>query len=163
MTDQKTNGESLSGSIRPDTPPRAVLLVDELPLRRQAYASFLSRWASECNLSFLAEGYDSYKIHVGDTDVLILNGGSTPIVQLRLRSDLASIDLHDKLLVIISDTEEADQVMDAILMGARGFLPAGMSPELTMKALDFILGGGDFFPPSALKLIDSVQRGDVPD
>lgn len=163
MTNKVNDSALEEGEFPPDTPSRAVLLVDELPLRREAYTSLLSRWAEERHLTLRPEGFDTYKAQTRDAALLILNGGSTSIAELRLRSELVDINLRDTPLVIISDRDEVEQVTEAIALGARGFLPSTLSPDLALKTLTFILGGGDFFPPSALKSFDPRRRRELLD
>ena len=52
---------------------------------------------------------------------------------------------------IISDREDAQDIAAAISIEAQGFINSGMDPWLAHRALSFILNGGSYLPPSALR------------
>ena len=52
---------------------------------------------------------------------------------------------------IISDTEDVRDIAAAISIEAQGFINSGMDPWLAHRALSFILNGGSYMPPSAMR------------
>jgi DNA-binding NarL/FixJ family response regulator len=60
-------------------------------------------------------------------------------------------------LVLVSDREDAREVIAALEAGVSGFIPTSIALPVAMQALTFILGGGSFFPPAALT---EAARGD---
>jgi DNA-binding NarL/FixJ family response regulator len=53
-------------------------------------------------------------------------------------------------VVLFSDVEDAEEVVAAFRAGINSFIPASIEPELVPQTLTFIMGGGSYFPPSAL-------------
>jgi DNA-binding NarL/FixJ family response regulator len=53
-------------------------------------------------------------------------------------------------LVLVSDREDAKEVLAALEAGVSGFIPTSIALPVAMQALTFIVGGGSFFPPAAL-------------
>ncbi len=56
----------------------------------------------------------------------------------------------DAPLVVVSDREEAEEVVIAFRGGAQGFIPTSTKPGIALQALSFIMNGGTFFPPGTL-------------
>jgi DNA-binding NarL/FixJ family response regulator len=86
---------------------------------------------------------------VGGADVL------SWIDQIRTATPQAS-------LVILSDHREPGQIVSAFRCGARGFISTGTDPDVALRALNFILCGGSFFPPHALADLSQLADG-LPD
>jgi DNA-binding NarL/FixJ family response regulator len=133
-----------------DAQARTVLLVDEQPLRREAYRGMLADWSRERNLILRPEDFGTLRASAKDAALIILSVGSMTIGELQLQASLKDADMKRTPLVVISDRHEAKQIMEAMGLGIRGYLPTTLSLELALRTLTFILNGGDFFPPSAL-------------
>ncbi len=56
--------------------------------------------------------------------------------------------LSDTPLVVLSDHDEPDEIVRAFRAGVQGFLPASSRPEVAAGALELVLAGGMYFPPS---------------
>jgi DNA-binding NarL/FixJ family response regulator len=61
----------------------------------------------------------------------------------------------DVPLVIVADTEDPSEVSAALCSGADGFIFSGTEPQLALEAFTFILKGGSYFPPSAIRSLAS--------
>ncbi|CAH1668054.1 response regulator transcription factor [Chelatococcus asaccharovorans] len=53
-------------------------------------------------------------------------------------------------VVLLSDIEEAEQILDALDQGARGYIPTSMSLDVAVEALHLVQAGGIFVPASSL-------------
>jgi DNA-binding NarL/FixJ family response regulator len=84
--------------------------------------------------------------------MIIFNVGGQPLDGPEPRSWIADAQRHmpDGPLVILSDREDRNDIIAAIRLGVRGFIPSSTSPVVALQALTFILNGGQFFPPTAL-------------
>ncbi len=84
--------------------------------------------------------------------MILLVIGAQGVADPEPQSWIAS--LHDKYadtpLVLVSEREEAEEVVAAFKAGARGFIPMSVTPPVAMQAFTFIMSGGSFFPPTAL-------------
>jgi DNA-binding NarL/FixJ family response regulator len=134
----------------------SVLIIDSLELRRAGVVSFLMPWAEDSGITLvpidpqaalaLAESHDSL------VKLVLLVLGSRGIAETQSQDWISS--LHDKYagtpLVFLSEREEPEEVVAAFKAGAQGFIPLSATPPMAMQAFTFIMGGGSFFPPTAL-------------
>jgi DNA-binding NarL/FixJ family response regulator len=138
--------------------PDRLLVVDANDLRRAGVASLLTLWAqahdlvvTEVSLSALLAELDGFK----NSRIVVVSVGSdsvsAPSLQklLRLMHALSA----DLPAIILSDREDPSEIVLAYNASCRGFVPTTMEPKLALSAMSFILGGGSFFPPSALSLV----------
>lgn len=89
---------------------------------------------------------------VGEVDIVLFSIGAARVIDRRV---LATIDglkeaFADLPLVLLSDREEMEEVVEAIRRGARGFLPASLDLDEAVEALRFVGAGGTFVPARAL-------------
>ena len=131
-----------------------VLVIDLLELRRAGVVSFLAPWAAQCNITIVQ--IDSYQAlaqsSVSLLKMILLVIGAQGVEDPEPQDVIAS--LHGKFastpLVLVSEREESEEVVAAFKAGARGFIPMSVTPPVAIQAFTFIMGGGSFFPPSAL-------------
>lgn len=141
--------------------PSVVLLIDELHLRRAALGALLRPWAEEVGTTLLEGAPDLGDVASNPSEwaMVILNVGSTHTMQgnseIELRRLISSAG--GVPVVVVSDRQDAAEMVKAFEAGIRGFLPTNTSPDVALKALTFILKGGHFFPPSVLQ--PSPERG----
>ena len=130
---------------------RTILIVDEKPLRREAYAKLFAPWASEQNLRLIDRSLGAREPADRQTAMIVVSAGSTSVTELRLRGELTNILADGPAAVVISDRDDPSEIAAALTLGIRGFLPTILTAELAFKTLTFVLSGGDFFPSSALQ------------
>ena len=85
--------------------------------------------------------------------MLILSVGGEPIAapeNLQLIRILRALATGVPF-TIISDREDVRDIAAAISVEAQGFINSGMDPWLAHRALSFILNGGSYMPPSAMR------------
>ena len=134
----------------------SALLVDALELRRMQTSVWLSDWVDENNLNLISmtpskaneilDVSDDFKLVIFSVGGLSL-GTSEFMRPMRILHALCP----GTPFVILSDLEEIEEMSTAIEKGAIGYLPSTLDPKLALRALTFILNGGSYFPPSALK------------
>ena len=131
-----------------------VWIIDPLELRRVGIVSLLTSWADQSNIQIvqidLAEA-----LTLSDTSsvkLILLVVGPRGIADPEPRNCIASLHAKytDTPLVLISEREEAEEVVAAFKAGARGFIPMSIAPPVAIQAFQFIMSGGSFFPPTAL-------------
>jgi DNA-binding NarL/FixJ family response regulator len=132
----------------------AITIIDTMKLRRAAVSSFVRDWATSNSMSVMPveadamvsdENSASYKMAILNIGSSAISSPGTKQVINQIRTSAPNVPL-----VILSDSDDPEQVILAFKAGARGFIPIGMDPSLALKALSFILSGGSLFPPSAL-------------
>jgi len=133
-----------------------VAIVDSKNLRRASIFSFIWPWAIFENLQPKAFDPDQAceQLHEdSNLRMLILSVGGAPIAapeNLRLIRILRAL-ANGVPFTIISDREDAQDIAAAISVEAQGFINSGMDPWLAHRALSFILNGGSYMPPSAMR------------
>ncbi|KAA2211954.1 response regulator transcription factor [Teichococcus oryzae] len=135
--------------------PGSVVLVDGRALRRTGWAELLADWARGNGLDVVAiapEAVSNLSMADSDYRLAILSLGAMP-----LRDPVALAWLEGMMaalpatpVVVISDLEDSAEVVAAYRAKARGFVPTSTEPEVALRTLTFIMGGGSFFPPTAL-------------
>ena len=132
-----------------------IVLMDDLPLRRAGIKSLLETWA----------GADGHRLDIVETicgaslaeyaqtaRLIIYNIGADSLKAAQLQHSIDDLlhELPNVPLVIIAEHEQASDVIEALRVGARGFISAATPPSIVFQTLSFILQGGMYFPPAAL-------------
>ncbi len=131
-----------------------VLVIDPLELRRAGVVSFLAPWADQCDITIVQ--MDSYQAlaqsGVSLLKLILLVVGAQGVEDPEPRDLIASLrgTFSTTPLVLVSEREESEEVVAAFKAGARGFIPMSVTPPVAIQAFTFIMGGGSYFPPSAL-------------
>jgi DNA-binding NarL/FixJ family response regulator len=129
-------------------------LRDSQALRRAAFHSLIEPWANENHIEISSGCLLSATVpeDVEAPALLVLILGSAriddPVIQLQLSKARAL--WPDVPVAMVSDHEDRGEVMAAFRAGVRGYVPSTLEPELALQALNFVLGGGTFFPPQVL-------------
>lgn len=131
-------------------------IVDGNVLRQAAISCLFREWAGSYELEIAQVAPDDLLTALDSSRawrMIILSVGNESIqtvaLQIRLRH-LQAISATVPI-VIVSDGDNAAEIVAAYRAGCNGYLPTSLQPELALKALDFILGGGTYFPPSILE------------
>lgn len=132
-----------------------VILLDPLEFRRSCIACIIGEWCDSVGLTLRpAEGFDEIcnSGSMPHCRLFALSVGGSSVAADPVRADIekARMLFPDAPLVIMSDLDSQDEVRAAYYCGARGFVPTSLDLDVTLRALRFILGGGSYFPPSAL-------------
>ena len=95
---------------------------------------------------------ESVKIAEANDVAIILNSvaGDTDSDETRQVLQRATQVLVKTPIVVLSDGEQPHQVRNALLAGARGYVPTSMSLDDTIGALWFVQAGGQFLPATCI-------------
>jgi DNA-binding NarL/FixJ family response regulator len=133
-----------------------VAIIDSKSLRRASITSFLEPWANSEDLRLMSFSLDQARevLHAEtNLRIVIVNVGGESIAepgnlqQLKMLRALAT----GVPFVVISDRENAQEIAAAFSAETKGFIHSGIDAELACEALSFILHGGSYFPPSAVR------------
>lgn len=132
--------------------PRSVVVIDSLPLRRAEIAAFLTGWAEDLGAAIRPAASPSERQDFADAGIVIVNVGAQSLRSGEVRGPLADLLVRAPQVpvALLSDREEAEEIIAAFQLGVSGFLPSSIEPEVALHALTFIVNGGSFFPPAAL-------------
>lgn len=128
-----------------------VLVVDEHPLILEALHRVLRQLDREVEVHdarTAAEGRKLVAAHP-DTDLLLLDPSLPDADGLAVLGDLRN-DFPAVPVVVLSASDQRDDVLRAIDLGAMGFIPKTSSNQVMLQALRLVLSGGVYLPPSAL-------------
>ena len=143
-----------------------VAIINSKNLRRAIVSSFIWPWAIFENLlpkTFNPEQACEQLHEDSNVRMVILSVGGESIA---LPENLQLIRILRTLatgapFTIISDREDAQSIAAAISIEAQGFINTGMDPWLAHRALSFILNGGSYLPPSAMRQFRTAQDSTV--
>jgi DNA-binding NarL/FixJ family response regulator len=141
----------------------SVVVADALELRRAEVVSLMRGWSDAHNVELRpvdpALGYEL--MEDGIVCALgMLNLGYTSVTLPETLDWLRQFKgrFPDAPLVVMSDREEAEEVVIAFRGGVQGFIPTSTKPDLALQALSFIMYGGSFFPPGTLLHLPRCRR-----
>lgn len=145
-------GEFSATSDRP--PQGAIALIDDLSLRRAGVLKLLRGLMRDVVEAFTSvdEFFDRTRAVAQAIGCVILNVGSRSLHDPLMASVLLQLGGADCTapLVVLSDLEDAAEVVAAFRHGARGFIPSSTEPLVAVAALRLVQAGTAFFPASAL-------------
>ena len=133
-----------------------IVVVERMELRRACLISLLEPWAQSQGLRLVSLSPEQApsKLDSGYPCSMLIVGLGGQSVLNRQHLHLLKV-LHalgpDLPLVLVSDTAGVDEVAAALNLGAQGFVHTEMPPDLAIQAFAFILSGGSYFPPSAMR------------
>ena len=141
----------------------SVLLIDDLQLRGVQITCWLTDWANANNLELLSMTRQeaNQKLDVTSSfDLVLFSVGGTSLLEPEFARPVRILHALCPQIpfVVLSDVNDRDEIASAIDMGAAGYLPSVQEPELALRALTFILHGGSYFPPSALRKTGANDR-----
>jgi DNA-binding NarL/FixJ family response regulator len=147
-------------NILPDPPSRArkklrvsIALIDPKPLTRRSLSEMLATAlpgyvmvaASSCEelLQFLGRP-------IKPPHLIIVYIRSAGVADTCVQNALGLIRfrLPDAPIIVLSDRDDVDDVNEALICGARGYIPTSIEAEVAFAALRLINAGGTFIPAS---------------
>ena len=139
------------------TVPRSepvVLIIDALPLRSLGLVGILSRLdhlgfaGKTSTISDLPDAAERWIEAHANCEMLIYSVGGTSIADRDNSQRIKALRAiaPDVPLVIFSESERREEIIEAFNVGAQGFLYAGVDSELALQAFSLILNGGSYFP-----------------
>ena len=109
-----------------------------IPMRVSAFAS-IQEWKSE------------EKLHPPPTAILF-NIGERKLTDQNLVDEATQLvsEYRSVPIVMLTDTEDIMQVLKALDFGVRGYIPASVSIDACVEAINLAIAGGIFVPASSL-------------
>ncbi len=141
-----------------------IAVIDERDFRRSGLTRLLEPWADIEKLKVVS--FDSFEGTSERLDyrMLIFSVGAELLSESKAFQALQLLRTRseDARLVVISDSEDVHNVGFAISRGAHGYIFSGTSSSLAFQALSFILHGGIYFPPRAIRELPAELAHDAP-
>lgn len=145
-------------------------LIDSRPLTRISIANLLTTLSDEFVIlpySNIDEFLTKYLELPFKVEMVVFNLGSARISEDHISKGILrlKLELPDLPFVFLSDHDELGDIMDAIQMGARGYISSVFNPSTVIQSLRLVMEGGAFIPHNVLLQITertSIQRGEEP-
>ncbi|MCE7998228.1 MAG: response regulator transcription factor [Rhodobiaceae bacterium] len=131
---------------------------------RQGLRHTLSELGDEVRITEAASYSDVMSALAGGRkfDLLLLDldmPGMTPSEGMaQIRGEYPALPL-----VVVSGTDDPVTIRQLISAGAAGFIPKSVSPTIMLRALQLVLSGGIYVPPSALEMLDKDSEPNLTD
>ena len=128
-----------------------IMILDAMSLRRAGFSSLLAGWAQSNGLTLKSSDLTENDL-VDRCKMLVLCIGSHTFDDANLVQKIKAIQAQrpEAISVVISDRDEPDEMVRAFQVGFRGFIPTALEPAIVFQALNFIMNGGWFLPPTIL-------------
>ena len=134
-------------SAMPDRP--AVLIVDHLPLRALGLVTILDRMCgpNRCRVAQTTEEARRWVDARSPLSMIIYNAAGASLADRRhaMRLKALRARVAGTPLVVFSDSDNTEEVISALRIGAQGFLYSGTDVERALQGLSYILDGGSYF------------------
>lgn len=77
--------------------------------------------------------------------------------------ELAKLRLPDASVIVLSDRDDADEVVKALTFGVRGYIPTSIGCEVAIAALGLINAGGIYIPAHVVSVTHTGLNGAIED
>ena len=135
--------------------PRVPLvLIDPAPLIRQSIAAMFARALPEYVIMTAANS--DALLQTGQAlrpALVVINTKSAPVSDPWVQTTLDSLKQHlaEAPVVLLSDRDDVEDVMNALSHGIRGYINPSVEPEVVFAALKLVHAGGTFIPVQAIR------------
>ncbi|MBP2300867.1 response regulator transcription factor [Azospirillum picis] len=158
--------QPLPGSL-PGKAHRSVLLVDGRQLTLECFASWLEPRVLELSITPCASVEKAARrpdLTSATVALVLLNLGSRLVSDPRSADELSMLEelLPGVPVIIISDHEDTQHIVDAFECGARGYIPTSTAISVVVGAIRLVESGGVFIPASALTTLARHQKARLP-
>jgi DNA-binding NarL/FixJ family response regulator len=124
------------------------LVIDDHPVFREGLAALLRQLPEPCEVLQSGDGADALEQAAATADLDLV------LVDLRMQgaSGLLVVQQLQRLrpalpVVVVSSSEDPDDVRRCLAAGARGYCPKSSSPATLRLVLNVVLAGGVYTPP----------------
>jgi len=158
-------GEEDHNSQHPDNSSiskRSVLLIDDSTMTREALLLTLqARCRGSFDVSCTNEIVGSQNI-TATMAILNIRSARFDHPQVMERVEQLRAVPHDPILGLITETDDDDLVAEAMRFGFRAYFTTSMTSDMVVAAINLVLTGGLFVPPSFLMRRGLIDRPFAP-
>ena len=133
-----------------------LILIDPAPLTRQSIAAMFARALPEY-LTLAVAGSDEL-LHAAEPETLspaliVINAKGAAVTDAWVQTTLESVrsQLGEAPVVVLSDRNDVEDVINALSFGIRGYINPSVEPEVVFAALKLVRAGGTFIPAHAIR------------
>jgi DNA-binding NarL/FixJ family response regulator len=140
-----------SSGVREERSSSAIVIIERRALIRECLTRCLKASSGYDVVSFpTVESWLEVSESLPAGLVVLCTGGKPKDAETHRQISLLA-QLPDRLpTVFLSDLEDPDQIVDALEMGARGYIPTSVPLDIAVEAMRLVRAGGVFVPASSL-------------
>lgn len=161
---------SASGAERGFRPVRqpgkdvSIVLIERRPLTRQCLSRWLQDGSPDLHVVSVGSPVDLLDASrlLSDPHTIIFSIGAASVRDPDVLGKMTLLRRHMSRipLVLLSDRDDVDDIIDAMEQGVRGYIPTSLEPSEVAAALQCVAAGGTFVPASAvIKFAHDRQNG----
>jgi DNA-binding NarL/FixJ family response regulator len=142
-------------SIQEEVNKTRFALIDSRPLTRISISHLLTTISDDFVIlpySDIDEFVAKYLECPCKAEMIVFNLGSARISENHISNGILrlKLELPNLPLVFLSDHDELSEIVDAIQIGARGYISSVFNPSTVIQSLRLVMEGGAFIPHNAL-------------
>jgi DNA-binding NarL/FixJ family response regulator len=142
----------------------SIVLIDRRPLTRQCLSRWLQDGSTDLRVVSVASPADLLDASrsLSDPHIIIFSIGAASVKDPEVLGKMTLLRRHMSRnpLVLLSDRDDVDDIVEAIEHGVRGYIPTSLEPSEVAAALQCVAAGGTFVPVSAvIKFAQDRQHG----
>jgi len=143
------------GTMQEEVNKTRFALIDSRPLTRISISHLLTTLSDD----FVILPYSDIDEFVTNDlerpckmEMIIFNLGPARVSENHISNGILRLKLEfpNLPLVFLSDHDEFGDILDAIRIGARGYIPSVFNPSTVIQSLRLVMAGGAFIPHNAL-------------
>jgi DNA-binding NarL/FixJ family response regulator len=143
-----------------------IVLIDRQPLTRHCLSRWLQDGSPDLHVVSVGSPADLLDTSrsLSDSHIIIFSIGAASVGDPEVLGKLTLLRPHMSRipLVLLSDRDNVDEIVEAIEHGVRGYIPTSLEPSEAAAALQCVAAGGTFVPASAMiKLAQERQHRSI--
>jgi DNA-binding NarL/FixJ family response regulator len=131
-----------------------IVLIDRRPLTRQCLGQWLQEGSPDLDVVSVGSPGDLLDIaaSLGDQHIIIFSIGAASLGDRKVSGEMTLLRRHMSRipLIVLSDRDDIEDIVEAMGHGARGYIPTSLEPSEAAAALQYVAAGGTFVPASAM-------------
>jgi len=153
-----------------EPPPRYaandyLAIFDKRNLDRECLANSLTSHSIGISI-FTFSGLASWqqcKATLGTLRAALVNIGSADVTDMAIRQEITQLvtTLEPVPVVVLSNSQTLDHVLQAIDLGVHGFIPSSVDVDVCIEAIGLAIAGGQFVPASSVLAMRGLLGGFV--
>jgi len=123
-------------------------------LSRECFTEILMARGIDMQVKSFAsiEAWRAKKLENGAPAAIILSLGGRKVTEPAIEDEIQRLvsEFGSTPVVIVADTDELQQIVKALELGVKGYIPSSIGIEICVEAIKLALAGGVFVPASSV-------------
>ncbi len=134
-----------------------ILIIDDHAILREGLKSLLTDWDGKVEIFEANNAGEATKLvkEINNLDLILLDLALPDVKGYELLESLETL-ASGIPIAVLSVTDRPSVIENVLRLGAKGYIPKSASPEVMKSAINLIMSGGIYVPPSLLDLTGEV-------